>query len=197
MNCKFPVKRGEEIMEDEYYELDYWGNLEGAVEKLLQWRDTYKNRKAKIEFNGHWLYSDTVSMDKAYLEVLGKSKSDFDKEQDEWRKNLKEREEEHKEKIPQLTKEWINKGHQILEQKFWDTWDKCVPIRLSDLYEGMELGMCLDIIKTINEKSLQEAVGVMISQGHSGMSWGLMKSMVRSFSDKGEEFIALLDEIIQ
>lgn len=181
-------------MVDDYYELDYWGNLQGAVEKLLYWRDTYKNRKAKIEFNGHWLYSDTVSMDKAYLEVLGKSKADFDKEQDEWKENLEKREEEHKQKIPQLTKEWIEKGHQVLEQKFWDAWDKCVPIRLNDLYEGMELGMCLDIVRTINEKTLEEAVEVMKSQEHSGMSWGLMKSMVRSFSDKGEEFVALLND---
>lgn len=109
---------------------------------------------------------------------------------DKYKENpKKEREEEHKQKVIQLTKEWIERGHQVLEQKYWSAWDKCVPIRLSDLYEGMELGMCLDIIKVINEKSLQEAVEVMKSQGHSGMSWGLMKSMVRSFSDRGEEFI--------
>lgn len=181
-------------MEDEYYELDYWGNIEGAVEKLLHWKDTYKNRKAKIEFNGHWLYSDTVTVDKAYLEVLGKSKEDFDKEQDEWREELKKREEEHKQRIPQLTKEWIEKGHQVLEEKFWGVWDKCVPIRLNDLYKGWELGACLDIIRTINEKSLEEAVNVMKNQGHSGMSWRLMKSMVKSFSEKGEKFVTLLDD---
>lgn len=164
------------------------------MKKLLQWRNTYKNRKAKIEFNGHSLYSDTVTMDNAYLEVIGKSKEDWDKEKYERSEELKKRKEEYKQKIPQLTKEWIEKGHQILEDKFWDAWDKCVPIRLDDLYEGMELGMCLDIITTINEKSLEEAVEVMKSQGHSGMSWGLMKSMVKSFSEKGEEFVALLDD---
>lgn len=178
---------------DEYYELDYWGNLEGAVEKLLQWRNTFKNRKAKIEFNGHWLYSDTVTMEKAFLEVLGKSKADFDKEQDERIENLRRREEEHKQRIPQLTEEWIKKGHQVLEQKYWSMWDKCVPIRLGDLYEGMELGLCLDIITTLKEKTLQEAVEVMKSQGHSGMSWGLMKAMIKEFSDVGEDFIKTLD----
>lgn len=54
--------------------------------------------------------------------------------------------------------------------------------------------MCLEIITTINEKSLEEAVEVMRNQGHSGMSWGLMKSMVKSFSEKGEEFVTLLDD---
>lgn len=31
------------------------------------------------------------------------------------------------------------------------------------------------------------------NQGHSGLSWGLMKSMVQSFSDVGEDFIKILD----
>lgn len=36
MNCKFPVTRGwKKTMTDEYYELDYWGDLEGAVEKTI------------------------------------------------------------------------------------------------------------------------------------------------------------------
>ena len=50
-------------------------------------------------------------------------------------------------------------------------WDECVPIRLSDLYEGMELGNCLDIVKTINEKSFEDAIEVMRNQEHSGFSW--------------------------
>ena len=72
-------------------------------------------------------------------------------------------------------------------------WDECVPIRLNDLYEGMELGSCLDIVKTINEKSFKDAIEVMRNQGHSGFSWGLVRAMVKVFSDKGEEFVTLLD----
>ena len=49
-------------------------------------------------------------------------------------------------------------------------WDKCVPIRLGDLYRGMELGQCLDIIRTVKEKSIQDGIDVMKNQEHSGMS---------------------------
>ena len=35
----------------------------------------------------------------------------------------------------------------------------------------MELENCLDIIKTINEKSFKDAIEVMRNQGYSGFSW--------------------------
>lgn len=77
----------------------------------------------------------------------------------------------------------------------WDEWDRCVPIRLDDLYEGMELGQCLDIIKIVKDDSIAAGIKVMKNQGHSGMSWGLMKSMIYTFCDCGKEFIEALDNM--
>lgn len=65
-------------MSEEYYELDFWGNLEEAVHKLQNWNNEYKNIKACIMFNGHKLCSDTVTMDSAYLKCTGKIKAEFD-----------------------------------------------------------------------------------------------------------------------
>lgn len=71
-----------------------------------------------------------------------------------------------------------------------DTWTKCVPIRLNDLYEGMELGACLDIVTELNNGcDLEAAKKIIYDQGHSGMSYGLACSMVRSFCDRGQEFV--------
>ena len=50
------------------------------------------------------------------------------------------------------------------------------------------------VIKTIKEKSIQDGIEIMKNQGHSGMSWGLMKSMVREFCDCGNEFLEQLGE---
>ena len=111
------------------------------------------------------------------------------------RQDLIRREEEHKKKIPELTKYWIKEGHKVLSQDKWDEWDRCVPIRLGDLYEGMELGQCLDIIKTVKEDSIAAGIKVMKNQGHSGMSWGLMKSMIYTFCDCGNEFVEALDNM--
>ena len=58
---------------------------------------------------------------------------------------------------------------EILDEKYLELWNKCVPIRLGDLYQGMELGMCLDIIKELNNNcTLDEAKVIIESQGHSG-----------------------------
>ena len=66
----------------------------------------------------------------------------------------------------------------------------CVPIRLDDLYHGMELGCCLDIVKELNAGcSLDVAKKIIEDQGHSGMSFGLVCSMVKSFCERGSEFV--------
>jgi hypothetical protein len=96
----------------------------------------------------------------------------------------------HEEAIPELTKQWIEKGNQILDEKYRETWAECVPIRLDDLYRGMELGNCLEIIEQLNnDKTVEEVKPLIENQGHSGMSFGLVCSMIKSFCDRGDEFV--------
>ena len=64
-----------------------------------------------------------------------------------------------------------------------------MPIRASDLYHGMELDNCLDIVKVLNNGgSLDEARAMINNQGHSGMSFGLVRNMVKEFCERGNEF---------
>lgn len=141
------------------------------------------------EFNGHILYSDTVSMDSASLEVSGSTYFENLNEREMRRQKLLKKEEDHKKKIPQLTKDWIEKGHQILAEKYWNEWDKCVPIRLDDLYKGMELKCCLEIIKSLNNGcKLDTAKEIIKGQQHSYMSFNLVRLMVKTFCDRGQEF---------
>lgn len=164
-----------------------WGNLETVVNKLLN----YKNKGILVytDFNETRLYSDTVTMDNAYLKVTGKTKAEFDKAQQDWRDNYEREEREFKAQIPQLAEEWKKKGREILTEDKWNYWDEIVPVRLGDLYHGMELGNCLDIVKILNnDGSLEEAKQEMQKQGHSGMSWGLVRLMVKEFCERGEDF---------
>lgn len=145
------------------------------------------------KFNA-WTFTSDMSVDDAYMMAIGKTYSQRQKEQEEWKKEYDRHKEEHKAKIPELTKEWIKEGHKVLSEDKWQMWDECVPIRLSDLYEGTELGQCLNIIKTVKEKSIVDGIEVMKNQGHSGMSWSLMKSMIKAFCDCGDEFLAQLGD---
>jgi hypothetical protein len=140
-------------------------------------------------FNGQMLYSDIDDLDSAFKKVTGKTKAEFDAHCEKEHLEYEENQRKHKEAIPELTKEWIEKGNQILDEKYRELWAKCVPIRLGDLYRGMELKCCLDIVIELNNGcTLDDAKAIIESQGHSGMSFSLVCSMVKGFCDRGVEF---------
>lgn len=163
-------------------------DVEEAVNKLLKYKD--KGILACGNFNHVTLYSDTVTMDDAYIEIVGETKAELDKKQREWRENYEKEKREHQERIPELSKMWIKKGKEILTEDKLEYWNKIVPIRLGDLYEGMELGCCLDIVKILNNNgTFDEAKQEIENQGHSGMSHGLVCSMVKEFCVRGSKFV--------
>jgi len=169
-------------------EFDAGCSIEKAVKQLTR----HKERGELVygEFNSKKLYSDIDDVDSAYTKVTGKTKEDFDAAIEKENRRYEEDEKRHKESIPKLTEEWIEKGNAILDEKYHKTWAKCVPIRLGDLYHGMELGATLEIVKELNNGGDMDAAKKIIeNQGHSGMSFGLVCSMVRSFCDRGKEFV--------
>ena len=177
--------------------MDEWlSPLERCVERLLQFKE--RGELVKYNFNGHWLYSDTVTMDSAFLEVTGKNKADFDKAQEEYFEKLRiERElaeKAAKENIPN----WIEKGHKAFTEDKWEEWDKIVPIRAEDLYHGMELDNTLQVQDILSneysEESFEKAKECMEEQGHSGMSWSLVCAMIKEFCTHGEEFVMWLNK---
>lgn len=153
----------------------------------------YKERGELVygDFNGHRLYSDVDDLDSAYIKITGKTKAECDEAEKKRHEEYEEENRKHKEAIPELIKEWIAKGNNILDEKYRELWAKCVPIRLSDLYKGMELDCCLEIVEQLNKGEEFEKVKLLIeNQGHSGMSFSLVCFMVKSFCDRGNEFIS-------
>ena len=69
--------------------------LESAVYTLLAAKSNGEH--AFCIFNGVKLHSDTVSIESAYQDVLGKSKEEYQKEVDKWSKDFDELEAESKE----------------------------------------------------------------------------------------------------
>lgn len=173
-----------------YREIEGYAGLtiEKAVLKLQRYHEI--GEKVFMTFNGTELYSDTVTVDSAYLQITGMTKAEYKRKEREALETYAQQEREYQAKIPELTKEWVEKGHAVLDEKYWEVWDEMVPIRLTDLYKGWELGMCLDIVRVLNKgpEFLIEAKNMFVDQGHSGMSYGLVRSMVRSLCDLGEEF---------
>ena len=160
-------------------------SISAAVEELKR-----ENELCCGLFNGIMLYSDKDDIDSAYKKLTGKTKDEFYAKQQEFYEEEKKREEEYKKSIPTLTKEWIKKGKAILDKEYYDLWEEVVPIRLNDLYEGMELGASLEIIEQLNKGcDLSTAKQIIESQNHSANSFYLVASMVFSLCKRGSEFV--------
>lgn len=174
-------------MSKKYREIEFGcgTSLESAVKELKSHEDLVCG-----SFNGQMLYSDIDDMDSAYKKVQGMTKKEFDDAKRKSNERYKLEKITHYKAIPELTKEWIKKGKAVLDSKHFDYWEEIVPIRLADLYRGMELGSCLSIVEALNKGvELEKAKEIIEGQGHSGMSFGLVCSMVKHFCDRGDEFV--------
>jgi len=163
-----------------------------SIERAMNDLARFKERGELVygEFNEQKLYSDIDDIDSAYQKITGKTKAEFDEARQKEHEEYEAEKKRHEQAIPELTKQWIEKGNLILDEKHHELWAKIVPVRLKDLYKGFELGACLDIVRELNAGCVFEKVKTTIEgQGHSGMSFALVCSMVKSFCDRGAEFV--------
>lgn len=172
-------------MEKNYKEIQFspGETIESAIKELRTYKDAFG------VFNGQRLYSDIDDVESAYKKITGKTKAECDAETKRWNDEYEEKERKHKEDMPKLIVEWTQKGNAILDSKYHEKWAKCVSIRLGDLYHGMELGATLEIVEQLNKGcKLEITKDIIDRQGHSGMSYSLVCSMVKAFCDRGSEF---------
>lgn len=177
-------------MEKNYTEIEAFigSDINSAYEELQKQNE--KGNLCYINFNGQKLYSDIDTLDTCFKKVTGKTKAEFDEDKRKRQAEYEAENKRHEEAIPKLTEEWIKKGNAILDKKHHELWAKIVPVRLKDLYKGFELGACLDIVKELNAGcELDKAKGIIEEQGHSGMSFGLVCSIIKEFCDRGTEFV--------
>lgn len=135
----------------------------------------------------------TDTLDEVYVKVLGMTKAELDDLMRKKREEYARKEKEHKDNIPNLTKEYREKARGIILEDQYEYWDKIVPIRLGDLYHGMELDSTLELCKIMRDESIgydariRKAYDAFMGQGHSGMSAGLVAQMLRVFCPGGDE----------
>lgn len=148
-----------------------------------------KGYNAYVKFNDKILFSDEDGdLDHAYLKVVGETYDAFEKKKEVFFERIIREEEEFIKQKQSLIEEYIKKGHEILDEKYWEKWDEITPIRVSDIYHGMELSNGLEIIEALNEDKSFEECKSLFSDEHSGMSYGLTAAVVAEFADRGKEF---------
>lgn len=178
-----------------YNEIDFYPGctIEQAVHELWD----YNSRGLMVygDFNGHKLYSDTVTMNSAYKEITGKTKCEFDKNMKQCKEDYEIKSQKARDMAIENIPIWIEKGHKILSSDKWNLWDEIVPIRAKDLYNGIELDWLLEIESVLKNKTdsrFEDAKSIINNQGHSGMSYSLIKCLIKEFCTDGTEFVKTL-----
>ena len=91
----------------------------------------------------------------------------------------------------------------IIPEEHLKYWDKIVPIRLNDLYHGMELDCWLTFIEILNDTSkevlerFERCRFIFCEQGHSGMSSGLVFMGLKRFHPLGEALVSYIKDSIK
>lgn len=163
------------------------------------YQDLQINAPCCGEFNEKVLYS-TDTIDEVYTKVVGMTKREHKEYLRKQNEDYERKESEFKAKIPQLTEEYRKRARGIIPENHLEYWDKIVPIRLNDLYHGMELDCWLELIAELNddtkdESEKLESCRVMFSmQGHSGMSASLVFSGLKFFHPLGDKLVDYIEK---
>ena len=140
-------------------------------------------------FNGHPIYSDNLNVDEIYSRVCANGNKQKEVELD-----YEKAEKEFQKKISTLTKKYNALAKGVIADDKLDQWYAIVPIRLRDIYHGMELDATLEIIKELNKATdsnnhFAEAKSIFKGQDHSGLSYDLVCAMLNMFAPNGVEFV--------
>lgn len=171
-------------------------NLDKAYQELQD------NAPSYGEFNEKTLYS-TDSLDEVFVKVTGKSKVEHDEYIRKIREEYERKEAEFKAKIPKLTEDYRKRARGIIPEEHLKYWDEIVPIRLNDLYHGMELDCWLTFIEILNDTSKEELErfercrSIFCKQGHSGMSAGLVFMGLTCLHPLGKALVSYIKDSIK
>ena len=142
------------------------------------------------------LYSDTVSMDSAYMEIAGYTKAYHDKFLEEYYKDFEREKEENRERMKANFLNWIKIGETLIFPERCAEWEKYVVDQFSgscskyaDPYYTISLFDCgLKIMTAIeNGASIEEAKKIFYDECNKD-SMDEVRTTVLRFSSKGPEF---------
>ena len=142
-------------------------------------------------FNGvELLHTDTP--DEISVKLTGKTIAENEAAEKAWREEYDRKEREHQARIPELTEKYKKEARGVIPEDKLELWDEIVPIRLNDLYRGMELEEWLKTIRVLNEDKPKEerfaiCKEIFDNSGHSGMSTHLFLSGLCEFHPEGRE----------
>ena len=169
---------------------DNWGySLDHCIRELQKKAIMFKHSLWFIEFNSHTFYSDEVTLDSAYKEVLGKTYGEYIDERNKKAIETEIQDQIFKMSLPTLRKDYEQIGKKIVDKKYYKKLEELIPDSLEGIYKGWDLTQAFEIVKMLNnESNFEECETQMNIQSHSGFSFGITTELICELCDRGPEF---------
>ena len=178
----------------------YGGTIDSCLKDLREMAAADESGEVlEAVFNDKYLLS-TDTDDDAYLRITGKTKAEYDEYVRKRQEDYEAKRKAHEARIPELTEHYRKEARGVIIESELEYWDKIVPIRLGDIYRGMELDNVLDCAKVMRDETLsrierlRKAYKIFNDAGHSGTSAGLTMAMLRRFCPDGNELADACNE---
>ena len=173
-----------------YEKITGFTNIDELHIMLHQFKFDNPDKKGYATFNGFLFCTDDedLSIDHLYQTICGESKA----ERLNKRRNLcmEATEREIKYKIMQAERisSFIKSGLKVLSPEQHEKWIDIVPVRVMDLYHGLDLENFLELYDNLKIETFEVVKECFLEQGHSGGSAGIVLSMLKEFSPCGKDF---------
>lgn len=168
-------------------EIPAWEKLENVVNALLIAKA--QGEHIYCDFNGHELHSDDISMDSAYMKVMGCTKAEYDHGMKKMREDFEKQLEIARQKAQENIPNCIARGRALIFPERYDEWEKCVNSIDTSLWSYLELNSALEIMEALeNGVSIEEAATMFKAQENSAIFALFIRNVIFTFSNRGPEF---------
>ena len=193
------AKEREEIIKSrlaDYTELTDFYDIETMHTTLHIAKTDYPDKKFFTNFNGILFLSDDedLTADFMYQTITGKSRSERHKEYLESERRFSQRERDRKIFMTKRISDLIKSGIEVLDKSLWDDWIDLVPMRVFDLYNGMDLEWFLLLHERLTDSTFEYCKAMFDKQGHSGHSASSVFMLLEKFTPNGKEFVKFLNK---
>ena len=173
----------ENAVKDDFFGVD----LDRCIDYLIKCRE--QGKSVYIMFNGQKLFSCDATVNSIYMQVLGKTKEEFEKDEQEYFSRYREEMTKKREESKANREKWKKIGCKYIFPERVEEWEKCVDITVGGVYGGTDLEKAITAMEMLESgTSFENVCNYIKGINTSGNSASLIKTLILNFSKKGPDF---------
>lgn len=193
------AKEREEIVKKRltgYTEIFNFYDIDSMHKTIHIHKIDYPDKKFFASFNGIYFLSDDedLTSEFMYKTIIGQSREEYMQKREKSISEARQRDVDYKKFIAKRTSDLIKAGMEVLNKNYWEKWVDIVPVRVMDIYNGMDLEWFLELHQELSESTFEHCKMIFETQGHSGMSASYTFSLIQHFAPQYIPFVRFLQQ---